>query len=83
MLSEFEADTAEYILIKFAMVHIYLNERKYGYSVRGVLKGNDPKLLWIRYKHIVIDARIRLPGCLISGQVDQTKEGFQLKVEIY
>lgn len=83
MLSEFEADTAEYIMAKFAMIYILIRERKYGYSVVGKLKGADPKLLWIRYRHIVIETRIRMPGALICGQVDKTREGYQLVVEIY
>lgn len=83
MLSEFEADTAEYILVKFAMLHIFINERKYGLSVRGELQGHDDKLLWTRYRQIVADTRVRLQGCFICGQVKKAGDGYTLTVELY
>ena len=83
MLSEFEADTADYILSKFAFLFIVLRETKWGYSVKGQYKGKCPTALWMKYKQVVVDARIRLPGSFVGGKVEQTKEGYLLLVEIY
>lgn len=83
MLTEFEADTAEYILFKFGLILGLLKHNKYGCSVIGKFRANAAKEAWEKYHKIVIDTRKKLPGAMIGGELIKTKEGFVMIVEVY
>lgn len=83
MLSEFECDTAAFILSKFGLILIHVKENKFGLSVIGQFRTKTDKEAWARYHKIVADTRIRLPGALIGAEIVKASEGFLMLVEIY
>lgn len=83
MLSEFEADTAEFILQKFGLLLVMLKQNRHGWSVLGQFRAQTPNAAWQKYHKIVIDTRIRLPGALIGAELIKAKEGYIMIVEIY
>lgn len=84
MLNDLEADTAEYILSKFGLIMVRLKEQKYGLSVMGQYRADTEALAWEKYKQIVVDVRIRIPGAFVGGQSVKASDGtYLMMIEVY